>query len=85
MSEEPVIDPKLLDEIAQVFEGSAIDLQFESLFKMLVKVGILLGEFRKLLEGQGFSEEWIEVVSMSVFNRLFGVTETEEDYDVQDR
>lgn len=72
MSEE--VDPKLLSAIADVFEGTTMDLQFESLFKMLTRVGVILGQYRVMMLAQGFSTDWIEGTSTTLFNRLFTTT-----------
>jgi len=75
------VDPKLLSAIAEVFEGTAMDLQFESLFKMLARVGVILGQYRAMMLAQGFSTDWIEGTSTTLFERLFTTPHTPEPDD----
>lgn len=66
---------EVIFQVEKIIEGASDDVNLESLFTIVYKVGAYLNMWRKLMSGTeeepGFSAEWVEETAMTLFHRYF--------------
>lgn len=64
-------DNEAVKAAEEIINSEAEQVNVEGVFSLAVRVGVMLNNWRKLMVEGGFSEEWVQDASMTIFHKFF--------------